>query len=270
MTRCHPCSYLSSFEFFRVWGGPLLDTIKKIAYSVLQTLGELFTLRYKAVAWNFQNQSHLKELPAFIFLSPPCYSSDFLQNDDFGNLAQVYRTYMGIASAEEFASRINQQLKKGYCHGQAVRLITRVKENKTSLAQEIPLLNSEDSEITRFQILEEFREALQGHQIHENKIKALLPLEEKTSYFGQGEDEGFKSSLSQTVGLVLVRLSNNTQGHTLLLELEPERSVFGFYNSNCSGYYEYSDLGSFYNALSSHIATHVDFATYRTLYFYSK
>lgn len=269
MTRCHPCSYVPSFETLKNWGGLLIEVIKKIAYSVLQTLSELFSFRFQVLAWNMRHQGHLKVLPAFIFRSPPNYSSHLFVGEDFRKLADAYKKQLSL-DERGFERHINQKLKKGYCYGQALRLIERVKENKTSLAHEIQLLAASDSRITKFQIFEEFREAFQGTEF-ESQVNAVLPSFESTLFLSHGQEGAkFKASLVGKTGLVLLRLSSNKLGHSLVLELDPDHSVFGFYNSNCSGYYEYSDFESYYNVLSSHIQTHVDFATYSGLYFYSK
>lgn len=236
------------------------------AYFIFQVIIEFFNLGFKRLYWDCKHVRHLQQLPAFIMSRPPRFNQS--HNDLFSTLLNAYCQIEGISG--DPAKTINHQLKRGCCHGEVLRLVQLVKNNEGSLVDHIPVLNSQDAQVTLLEMLEIFRYTFEMHNRDDlvATMQPLLPpnMSSQKSYHGSSHTvaQCIRRDLQNFKGLIVTRLHNDRAGHTLLLSLDPVDNRYGFYNpTSLGGYYEYDSLDAFVSALTEHVLFHTHYSQWQ-------
>lgn len=247
-SQAHPIHLNTS-----IFRGHLWKTGQKVAlfaHVLFQIVSSFFTAHFKQFYWVVRNCTHFKQRPAFFVTRPPLLS----EKQNFGNLfSELFAEYQKLVGISNPIRAINRELRKGFCHAEALALVQLVKAQSSSLVEQIPTLSSHASQLTLLETLEIFRHTFEHHNRDDliQKMQSMLPegmIAQKEAPIGCFE------SLLDFQGLIVTRLYSDAQCHTILLNLNPASSVYGFYDPapNC-GYYEYDSLDSFIKEMKAYV-----------------
>lgn len=234
--------------------------IFQFAYLIFQSLGKIFEGKFSAAYWNSKQFCHLKHLPPFCFSPIPPFSLTDHFPEQFYELAEVYQEINGIQHLEK---DLNLKLKKGYCFAQCLGLVHLTQINSSIVEEEIQHLASLIPTLTLYQILEIFRECFERENRQDllNKIQTLYPQgNQPPKRYPLESKESLQSLLLDSChlknGLFVTSLFDRVSSHSVLLEVNTDRQVYGFFDSNLSGYYSYDSLEDLVDALVSYVQSH--------------
>lgn len=252
-------------------GSPLeqaVERVKLAIYFFFQVVSSFFSFQWSSLYWQCKNTEHLKQTPAFFFTSPPLLE----ESDTFSeSMAELVGAYQDSNPEKGSIKAINRELSRGCCYAEALQLVRLVKEKGGPLSAHISTLDHHGPAITQLEILEVFRPHFELNNKKDliQKMQLLQPegCTEQTTHESTVAPS-LKNDLKNFEGLIVTRLYNNSEAHALLFSIDHTNSHYGFYNPTClGGYYEYSSLDAFVEAVTEFNACHDNYSNWQLSFY---